>query len=222
MDDPALEPAPHADALKALARINWLSGSDRILWKPLRTLARSVHGRTLRVLDVATGGGDVPIRLWQRALNAGLSLEFHGTDVSSTALRVAEEQSRAAGAPILFFRTDVHSDGLPGGFDVIMCSLFLHHLSNEQALVILQKMRQSAGHMVLVNDLRRSVAGLFLAWMGTRVLTKSPVARVDGPLSVRAAFTTSEVRALAAKAGMANAEVRRRWPCRFLLTWRRV
>ena len=47
------------------------------------------------------------------------------------------------------------------------------------------------------------------------------VARVDGPLSVRAAFSTQEVRALAEQAGMVSAQVCRRWPWRFLLTWKR-
>jgi 2-polyprenyl-3-methyl-5-hydroxy-6-metoxy-1,4-benzoquinol methylase len=220
MDDPGLEPARHAEALTALARINWISGSDRILWNPLKSLARSVPGRTLRVLDVATGGGDVPIRLWRRARQAGLEMEFHGTDISSTALEIAKKRARVAGAEVAFFRTDIQSERIPDGFDVLTCSLFLHHLSSEQALALLRNMRAAAGQMVLVNDLRRSRTGLLLAWLGTRLLTMSPVARVDGPLSVRAAFTASEVRTLAEQADMANAEVCRRWPCRFLLMWK--
>ncbi len=67
MDEPGLDPERHRQALQGLARINWLSASDRILWHPIRALARELAGKPLRVLDIATGGGDVPIRLWQRA-----------------------------------------------------------------------------------------------------------------------------------------------------------
>jgi hypothetical protein len=74
---------------------------------------------------------------------------------------------------------------------------------------------------VLVNDLSRSRTGLFLALVGTRLLSTSDVVRVDGPLSVKAAFTPAEARALAERAGLRGAKVMRRWPCRWLLTWER-
>ena len=85
MDDPALEPRRHAEALRGLARINRWSGSVRILWGPLRMLARRRGGRTLRVLDLATGAGDLPIGLWRRAQRAGLPLELAACDASPRA-----------------------------------------------------------------------------------------------------------------------------------------
>ncbi len=104
---------------------------------------------------------------------------------------------------------------------MVMCSLFLHHLDEEQARGLLQRMRQAARYLVLVNDLRRSLFGYALAYLGTRILSASHIVHVDGPLSVQAAFTIPEVRQLAKSAGMTEATVSRRWPCRFLLTWRR-
>jgi 2-polyprenyl-3-methyl-5-hydroxy-6-metoxy-1,4-benzoquinol methylase len=221
MDDPDLEPARHVPALTALSRINWISGSGRIIGKPLLALAKTHPGRVLRVLDIATGGGDIPIRLWRRSREAGLKLEISGSDISPTALAVARQNAAAAGADVSFFCLDVGRDGIPAGFDVVMCSLFLHHLAEEQALDLLRQMRQAAGRMVLINDLRRCRSGFVLAWLAVRLLTASAVARVDGPRSVEAAFTLEEVRALADQAGMADAAISRRWPCRYLLAWRR-
>jgi hypothetical protein len=74
---------------------------------------------------------------------------------------------------------------------------------------------------VLVNDLRRSRIGLALAHVVTRLLTTSSVVHTDGPLSVRAAFTTQEALALAERAGLTGPTVRRIWPFRWLLTWKR-
>jgi 2-polyprenyl-3-methyl-5-hydroxy-6-metoxy-1,4-benzoquinol methylase len=221
MDDPALEPTRHMQALRALSRINWISASDRILWNSLAPMARLDPGRTLRVLDVATGGGDVPIRLWRRARRAGLKLDIHGGDISPTAVAVARQKAEAAGADVTFFRLDIHDD-IPAGFDVLTCSLFLHHLAEAEALALLSQLRRAAGRMVLINDLRRCRLGFLLAWLATRILTTSAVARVDGPRSVEAAFTLAEVRALADRAGMESAEISRRWPCRYLLAWRRA
>jgi hypothetical protein len=62
---------------------------------------------------------------------------------------------------------------------------------------------------------------MLLACAGTRLLSRSPVVHVDGPRSVAAAFTPAEALDLAQRAGLTGATVVRRWPCRFLLTWRR-
>jgi hypothetical protein len=45
---------------------------------------------------------------------------------------------------------------------------------------------------------------------------------MDGPLSVRAAFTIAEARQLAEEAGLHGAAISWRWPFRFLLQWRRA
>jgi hypothetical protein len=84
---------------------------------------------------------------------------------------------------------------------------------------LLTKMRQATRHLVLVNDLRRCRSGLILAHAAARLLTRSNVVHVDAPRSVRAAFTIDEMRRLSVEAGLRGAIVRRRWPCRFLLTW---
>ena len=222
MDQPGLDPAEHARALRALRRINALSGSAGILWGPIRRLARAVRPKVLRVLDLASGGGDVPVRLWQRARRAGLPIEVAGCDRSETAVAHATERAREAGAEVAFFVHDVISDGPPREHDVLACSLFLHHLTDDEARTLLRQMGERAGRMVLVNDLRRSRAGWLLAWAASRVLSRSPVVHFDGPQSVRAAFTPEEVLTLAAEAGLEGATVTRRWPFRLLLTWERT
>lgn len=221
MDQPGLDRELHARALHGLARINRISGSENNLWRPIQELAAASAGRPLRILDIATGGGDVPIRLWQKARQAGFDLEIHAGDVSETALAFARRKAESVGATIAFFQVDALKDEWPAGFDVVTSSLFLHHLADDQAFLFLQRMRQAARHMALVNDLARSRWGYLAAWLGTRVLTRSDVVHIDGPRSVAAAFTLDEVRDLAERAGWNGARLRRRWPWRFLLEWRR-
>ena len=48
------------------------------------------------------------------------------------------------------------------------------------------------------------------------------VVHTDAPLSAKAALTINEMRDLAGAAGLNDAVLQRRWPCRFLLTWRRL
>lgn len=221
MDDPQLSWSEHQRAMRALARINRLSRSARILWPPLRNLARQQPDRLLRVLDLATSGGDIPIQLYHRARRERVPLEITGLDISSRAVQFARTQADAAGAKVRFAQSDVVADELPGDNDVIICSLFLHHLSEYDAIQLLRRMGAAAGKTVLINDLRRSKAGLAAAHLVTHAVTRSPVVRLDGPQSVRAAFSMPEVGEMANQAGLAAARIERRWPFRFLLTWRR-
>jgi hypothetical protein len=82
-------------------------------------------------------------------------------------------------------------------------------------------MREAARYLVLVDDLRRCVPGYWSAVVGTRLLSRSPVVHIDGPRSVRAAFTTDELADLAQEAGMSNGTVTQHWPWRQQLLWER-
>ena len=221
MDDPALQAEQHFDALSGLERLNRWSRSTSIVWPAIHKLARRNPKHTLEILDIATGGGDIPIGIYQRALKTGVSLRVSGCDLSVRAVEYARQRAREAKAAVEFFEFNAVRDVLPKDYDVILSSLFLHHLESEQIEVLLRKMVQRARHMVLINDLVRNHLGLSLAHVATRLLTSSKVVHSDGPQSVRAAFTLNEVRAIAARADLQNITLVRRWPCRFLLTWTR-
>jgi 2-polyprenyl-3-methyl-5-hydroxy-6-metoxy-1,4-benzoquinol methylase len=223
MDDPGLDPVEHRRALAGLARINRFGGSAGVLWPAIRKLARETPERPLRILDVATGSGDVPVALAGKARLAGVDLVVHGCDISPVAVAAAESDLGAikCGRWVEFFVHDALRDPLPIGYDVVTCSLFLHHLSNDDAVSLLGRMKAAAGRLVLVNDLDRSRFNYLLVWVSCRALTRSPVVRFDGPASVRSAFTRPEALALAEQAGLTGATIGRRFPCRFLLSWRR-
>jgi len=220
MDQPDLDADQHRRALRGLGRINFWSRSAGILWKPLRDFCREV-GRPLRVLDVATGGGDVVCRLALTSRRANLPIQFAGCDVSSVAVDYAKQQAHRAGVEVDFFIADALNDALPAGFDIITSSLFLHHLTEDQAALLLGKMAERANSMILVNDLLRSSLGLVLAHVGTRLLTTSHIVHYDGPRSVKGAFTLGEIHELAARAGLEEVTVVKRWPQRFLLSWQK-
>jgi 2-polyprenyl-3-methyl-5-hydroxy-6-metoxy-1,4-benzoquinol methylase len=221
MDQPGLDQQLHQQALDGLRRVNRVSRSAGIFWPALRALAKHSGGDGLHVLDVACGGGDVSLSLAVRARQTGIRLRIDGCDVSGVAVQHAELQAARAGVETSFFRCDVLSYPLPLGYDAVICSLFLHHLDEEQAVGLLRNMAGAARRLVLVNDLRRTRAGYVLAWVGCRLLSRSPIVHHDGPLSVRAAFSLCEVAQLAEQAGLSGASISRRWPQRFLLSWRR-
>jgi len=227
MDQPGLNPDEHDRALGGLARINFITRSARILWDPLLQLGKELRTDRLRILDVATGAGDVPVRLWQMADQAGIDWQIEGSDVSEVAVEHARRRAELARAPVNF-HVDEAVGGPPiSGYDAVVCSLFLHHLDEDKAIALLRRMAglggkgaQQPARLVLVHDIIRSLPSLALAHLGTRLFSASYVVHTDGPRSVEGAFTVEEVQALAERAGLHGATFTRHWPCRFLMAWR--
>jgi 2-polyprenyl-3-methyl-5-hydroxy-6-metoxy-1,4-benzoquinol methylase len=219
MDQPDLKVGDHLRALCGLRRLNRASGVCRQLWKQLSTDNCTHTSGSLRVLDIASGGGDVPLGLWKLARRGDVDLRIHGLDISPVACEYATERCRIAAGSITFEQADVTSDPLPKGFDVVTCSLFLHHLSFADASILLKKMA-AAGHLLLVSDLRRSVFGYALAQLACHVLTTSGVVHYDGPQSVANSFTIAEMRDLCSEADLDDATIRAVWPSRLLVTRR--
>ncbi len=221
MDDPSIDDKVHRQALAGLRRINWWSRTDSAIWRYLsKFTASATNTSPLTILDIASGGGDLAIRLAKIAESKKVSVRIHGCDISPTAISCATEQAAVQQAGnVSFHCCNALEDPLPlPKYDVVMCSLFLHHLTSEQAVVLLDRMRSAARKLVLVNDLRRTRMGYWLAWLGCRILTRCYVVHVDGPMSVEGAFTSNEAVSIATQAGLRNLSITHHWPQRFILT----
>jgi 2-polyprenyl-3-methyl-5-hydroxy-6-metoxy-1,4-benzoquinol methylase len=187
--------------------------------------ARTIHDRSLpiRVLDIAAGGGDVLLRIAKLAARDNIAIEAHGCDISPAAVAYAQVAADRSGlGGVEFFRLNVLAEPLPEGYDVVMSTLFFHHLEESQATDLLRRMANSARQCVLIDDLYRTLLGYLYAWIGGRLLTRSRIVHTDGPLSVRSAYTIAEMSLIAHAAGLSGAEFRRHWPERFLMTWKKA
>ena len=232
MDDPALPAAEHMHALDALARINMLSltasqvmgAIDRMKPHRQQAPAESRHElRPLEVVDVACGGGDVTVALAHRLGRRLPAVHVTGLDISPRAVARAERHSRRkpGRATVSFGVHDILVTDCPP-CDVATVSLFLHHLDDDDAVRVLASLARAARIGIVASDLLRNATGLTLAVVGTAVLSRSRVARVDGPLSVRAARTPAEYRMLLDRAGLREATIHRAWPQRAILAWTRT
>lgn len=220
MDDPGLDPGVHAAALAGLERINWLSRSWQAIWNPIRGLAR-LEQQPLSVLDVACGSGDLLLNMSRQAARESIPMHWTGLDVSQTAVQLATERAERQGSQVEFVCANAADIATGQQYDVVCCSLFLHHLPAAECVELLTQMKATARRMVLVQDLRRTRTGYWLAQVIPRLVTRSQIVHVDGVRSVRAAFSIDEAHKLAEAAGLDQVVIRKIWPQRFLLQWNR-
>ena len=220
MDSPTINSVAHLQALAGLERINRISGTARQIIEPLSALARRTGLSHLSLLDVACGGGDVPIAVALAAKKRGLHLDLTLLDRSATALHQASARATSTGIVNRVIQAEVVSPlPLP---DVVTSTLFFHHLRQPAEVIsLLQNMRGCARHMIIISDLRRTRWGLAAAWIGCRALSRSRMVHSDGVASVRAAWTPEELLDLATQAGLTGVRIYRRWPWRMLLVWER-
>ena len=220
MDDPHLPAADHAAALRGLRRINAFSSTARQISRPILSLARKENMKRISLMDIACGGADVPVRVARILQDAGIAVDLTLLDCSETALAIAAENAKSAGVTCTTRAADLCGNWNDAIFDVVTCSLFLHHLpSGNTVCDVLRKMKAITCRMVVVSDLVRSRRAWLVAWVGGRVLSRSPIVHFDAPVSVRAAWTIDELHAFASAAGMSGATIEKSFPYRMLLQW---
>ena len=197
MDRPQPVTAELVSDLRNLRQFNRYFGSYALI----RILRRWIQpGAQLRVLDLATGSGDIPRLVIDYAREVGANVTVDAIDQQSSTLEIARGLS-ADYPEIDFKQGDVLFFGEDGQYDIVLCSLALHHFDEAAAVRLLERCRHLSRRFVLVSDLRRG----FLATVGVYLLTaliyREPMTRTDARLSAERAFSFREFGSLAERAG---------------------
>ena len=204
LDGPLDDPDALRGNLRDLARINrWMGGTAA----SRRALDRLLDGRTVphSLLDVGTGGADIPLDLLDAAGRRGRTLRVTGVDSRAEVLDAARAIDPRVGTAegLELAVTDGRSLPWPDrSFDVVHASLLVHHLEPPEALAFLREAARVARIGVIVNDLVRARHHLLGARVLLGVTTRNRYTRHDGPLSVQRAYTRMELRALLAGAAL--------------------
>ena len=208
LDEATLDPAELAENLRDIRRVNHLLGGTSTVLRHLPRLLAAVPAKAdVTVLDLATGSADIPLAIDRWAACRGRRVTIVASDVSDAIL--AEAGKQIAGHPnITLARYDARQVSLPDKqFDLVLCSLSLHHFPPDDTVQVLREMHRLARTGFILNDLRRSRLGYVAAWVAARLTTRNRLTRNDAPLSVRRAYTMPELAELLRRAGIDDASV---------------
>lgn len=209
------------DCLRDLAQCNVVTLGHRPVLQWLQQFAQNSSGEaSLHIVDVGCGGGDTlrHIERWARRRN--LEVRLTGIDLNPFAIRAAREFSRGESS-IRWVTGDAFSyDNESNPIDLVISSLFTHHLSDAELVRFLEWMQQVARRGWLINDLLRSPKSYVLFQWLARAMRWHPFVQHDGPVSIRRAFRTQDWENYLAAAGVrsSNVEIAERFPGRLCVS----
>jgi len=183
--------------LRNIRQLNRWFGSHRLVRHFVRRWIRP--GARMRILDLATGSGDIPRLIVDLARKIGAKVEIDALDRQAATLEIARGLS-AAYPEISYIETDILEWRSEEPYDIVFCSLVLHHFSDRDAVHVLRRCRDLSRKFVLVSDLCRGSLARIGAYLLTALIFREPMTRYDARVSVARAFSFEEMNDLAHQA----------------------
>ncbi len=209
IDRPEIDPAKVREELHVLEDANRHFGGHHLALHYIKRLVAKSQARPVKILDLGTGAGDIPRAIAAWSAKRQTPVAITAVDRNPSVLRVAKESSRNW-PQIQFEQHDLLALPIqPKTFDIVLCSLALHHFGFAEATTVLRRMQEIARVGYIVNDLRRNWLSIWMTQLMVHTVIRSDIVRNDAPQSCRAAFSVSELHALARQAGLKQFRIRR-------------
>jgi ubiquinone/menaquinone biosynthesis C-methylase UbiE len=215
MDQPGADPEQIRKSLAFIERANRFLGYARATIRHLDRFSKTWKpAEPITLLDLATGSADIPRAILNWADREGHNLRIVAIDRQAPTIAAASQSSIDPRLGLV--QADVFDLPFePGSFDYVTTHMFLHHLSDEQAVEVMVSMARLARRGVIVADLLRHYRAY--AWISLLTLASGAMVRHDARASVAQAFTRAEVLRLRDRAGLNFVDYYRHFGHRFVL-----
>lgn len=209
IDRPGADPEKLRDELKSIRDVNrFFGGFSAIREGVLSLLEEPWDGQEIKILDLGTGSADVPVYLVGMGRSLNLKFCITAVDNNPTVLQVSRERTRPYPEITIQSGDLTNLTYTPSAFDIVICSLALHHFSREDAVGIIKSMNDFGRIGFIVSELNRSWAAALAAKLYTRLTTNNPMTLFDSYTSVLRAFTPDELMEMAIEADVRNIAIR--------------
>lgn len=219
MDQPGVSKELLFRNLRELDILNRFMGGHAISIKGIKKLALTSE-KPLHIVDLGCGSGDVLMYMARWARHTNMKAKFTGVDLNAHAIAYLKKKS--AGYPEI---EAVHSGYLDfvqsnRPVDIYHCSLFCHHLTDQQLIELFRLFGSNASLGFIINDLMRSPLAYYSSVVFTRLANATPLAKNDGPVSVLRGFKKNELVSLLNSSGIHDFRISAEFGFRYLITGR--
>ena len=205
MDEPCSREEMRA-CLEDLSKLNrWFLGYRPILrW--LDSLNLQTMRTPLNLLDAGCGYGDTLRRIEAWAQDRRIPMKLTGCDLNPDAVAIAVEATPPT-SKIQWVSADIFHFAKSEPLDIVISSLFTHHLTDNEIVRFLMWMEENARIGWFINDLSRAPIPYYLLNAFSKLAGLHPFVRHDGPVSIRRAFIAEDWRRMCAAAGLLDNDV---------------
>ena len=216
MDDFSLQGEELREALDQIARINQLLGGNKVILQGIKELLnQSHHAKTISIADIGCGNGDMLRMLAKFGQKNKLTFQLTGIDANEFTINYAKKLSQEY-SNIEYKCVDIFSEDFkPMKYDIILCTLTLHHFTNAQILKIISIFNNNAEIGIIINDLHRSKTAYRLFEMICVVFNLNSMSREDGLISILRGFRKKELVEFSQKLNLKNYTINWKWAFRY-------
>ena len=216
MDDLSDDSPSLFRALKELDIINHWLGGNAITLNAVKGIFGKDRQKSWQIADLGCGSGEMLLKIAKWCRTQSIKVELHGFDANPNVISYAREHCKDY-PEIIFHTENIFSEKFRNRkFDLICCTLFLHHFSQKDLVSLLTQFRKQSVK-VIINDLHRHYFAYYsIKWI-TRFFSKSPMVQNDACLSVWRAFTKNDWEEILRLAKIQNYELGWRWAFRWKL-----
>lgn len=216
MDDFDLKGHELEKTLKDLDNINkWLGGNKVTVQGVKNLLKEKPKEKIYYIVDVGCGNGALlrEIARWGRSKR--YHLELIGIDANEHAIKIAERAS-AFYPEIKYQALNIFSEDFrKQKFDIVLCTLTLHHFTDEEIEDIMHHFYQQSQIGVVINDLHRSKQAYRLFQAFCKVFINNEIARKDGLTSILRGFKREDIKRYASKLPTKDQKIKWKWAYRY-------
>ncbi|CAA9199700.1 hypothetical protein FLA105534_02726 [Flavobacterium bizetiae] len=216
MDDFFLEGKELQEALDKIASINRLLGGNKLTLHGLKTLLKKSNAtKTITIADIGCGNGDMLRMLANYGKKNNLNLTLIGVDANAFTINYARKLSTEY-SNIEYVCVDIFSEDFNTiEYDIVLCTLTLHHFSNEEILNIMTTFNKNANIGIVINDLHRSKLAYRLFEKVCAVFKLNKMSRQDGLISILRGFKKKELENFSKKLDLKNYTINWKWAFRY-------
>lgn len=197
-------------------RVNRILGGNQITVNAVSKLIRENPQKKYIIVDMGCGDGSMLREVARYCRKNGIEIELIGIDLNQQALDLAKETSTEypeisfQHANILAFNTDTLV------CDILINTLTLHHFTDAQLTVFLNKFIELVKIGVVINDLQRSRMAYYLFQLFSVIFIKTKVAKIDGLISISKGFVKSDLLSYAMGLPSVTHHIQWKWAFRYV------
>ncbi|WP_166923187.1 methyltransferase domain-containing protein [Flavobacterium poyangense] len=216
MDDFSLQGEEIYNALDTIARINHFLGGNKLTLNSVKLLLKKADAnKTITIADIGCGNGDMLRVLADYGLKNNIDFKLTGIDANTFTIDYAKILSRTY--PNIEYEcvNILNEEFNELKYDIVLCTLTLHHFTNEEILYLIKTFNDNAEIGVVVNDLHRSKLAYRLFEIISSVFRLGTMSREDGLTSILKGFKKEELESFSKKLNLRNYNINWKWAFRY-------